>query len=51
MAKTDLTNQSQVFVEKYVRSGGHLEANKKAGKTLIHCEIKPVSSAESVQMK
>jgi len=31
MAKTDLTNQRQVFVEEYVRSGGHLEAAKKAG--------------------
>ena len=32
MAKTDLTNQRQVFVEQYVRSGDHhLEAAKKAG--------------------
>ena len=31
MAKTDLTNQRQVFVEEYVRSGDHLEAAKKAG--------------------
>ena len=31
MAKTDLTNQRQVFVEEYVRSGHHLEASKKAG--------------------
>ena len=31
MAKTDLTNQMQVFVEEYVRSGDHLEATKKAG--------------------
>ena len=30
-AKTDLTNQRQVFVEEYVRSGDHLEAAKKAG--------------------
>ena len=29
--KTDLTNQRQVFVEEYVRSGYHLEAAKKAG--------------------
>ncbi len=29
-AKTDLTNQRQVFVEEYVRSGDHLEAAKKA---------------------
>ncbi len=52
MANTNLTNQRQVFVEEYVRSGDHLEAAKKADtKTLIHCVIKPVSSAESVQMK
>ena len=31
MAKTDLTNQRQVFVEEFVRSGDHLEAAKKAG--------------------
>ena len=31
MAKTDLTNQRQVFVEEYVRSGDHLEAAKKGG--------------------
>ena len=31
MAKTDLTNQIQVFVDEYVRSGDHLEAAKKAG--------------------
>ena len=31
MAKNDLTNQRQVFVEEYVRSGDHLEAAKKAG--------------------
>jgi len=31
MAKTDLTNQRQVIVEEYVRSGDHLEAAKKAG--------------------
>ena len=31
MAKTNLTNQRQVFVEEYVRSGDHLEAAKKAG--------------------
>ena len=29
MAKTDFTNQRQVFVEEYVRSGDHLEAAKK----------------------
>jgi len=28
MAKTDLTNQRQVFVEKYVRSEDHLEEAK-----------------------
>ena len=31
MAKTNLTNQRQVFVEEYVRSCDHLEAAKKAG--------------------
>ena len=31
MANTYLTNQRQVFVEEYVRSGDHLEAAKKAG--------------------
>ena len=31
MAKTDLTNQRQVFVEEYVRSGNHLQAAKRAG--------------------
>ena len=31
MAKTDLANQRQVFVEEYVRSGDHLEAAKKYG--------------------
>ena len=53
MAKTDLTNQRQVFVEEYVRSGDHLEAAKKAldPKTRIHYVIKPVRSVESMQMK
>jgi len=31
MANTNLTNQRQVFVEEYVRSGDHFEAAKKAG--------------------
>ena len=31
MANTNLTNQRQLFVEEYVRSGDHLEAAKKAG--------------------
>ena len=31
MANTNLTNKRQVFVEKYLRSGDHLEATKKAG--------------------
>ena len=31
MANINLTNQRQVFVEEYVRSGDHLEAAKKAG--------------------
>ena len=48
MANTNLTNQRQVFVEEYVRSGDHLEAAKKLDtKTRIHCVIKLVSSAES----
>ena len=52
MSKTDLTNQRQVFVEEYVRSGDHLEAAKKAGyKERIHYGIRLVSSTESVQMK
>ena len=29
MAKTDLSNQRQVFVEVYVRSGDHLEAARR----------------------
>ena len=48
MAKTDLTNQRQVFVEEYVRSGDHLEAAKKAGYKGV---IRLVSSEGSVQMK
>ena len=36
MAKTDLTNQRQVFVEEYVHSGDHLEAAKKAGYNNTH---------------
>ena len=52
MANTNLTNQRQVFVKEYVRSGDHLEAAKKAGfKDTLHYEIRLVSSAESVQMK
>ena len=53
MSKTDLTNQRQVFVEEYVRSGDHLEAAKKLDtKTLIlHYEIRLVNSAGSVQIK
>ena len=31
MTNTNLTNQRQVFVEEYVRSGDHLETAKKAG--------------------
>ena len=31
MSNTTLTNQRQVFVEEYVRSGDHQEAAKKAG--------------------
>ena len=52
MAKTDLPNQRQVFVEEYVRSGDHLELQRRLDtKTLIHLGIRPVSFAESVQMK
>ena len=53
MAKTDLTNQRQVFVEEYVRSGDHLEAAKKAGYKDTHTllGIRLVNSAENVQMK
>ena len=51
MANTNLTNQRQVFVEEYVRSGDHLEAAKKAGYKDTHTLIRLVSSAESVQMK
>ena len=52
MAKTDLTNQRQVFVEEYVRSGDHLEAAKKAVYKDTHTHgIRLVSSAESVQIK
>ena len=52
MANTNLTNQRQVFVEEYVRSGDHLEAAKKAGyKTLIHYVIRLASSAGNVQIK
>jgi len=36
MANTNLTNQRQVFVEEYVRSGDHLEAAKKAGDKDTH---------------
>ena len=52
MAKTDLTNQRQVFVEEYVRSGDHLEAAKKAGYKDTHTlRNQACNSAESVQMK
>ena len=36
MANNNLTNQRQVFVEEYVRSGDHQEAAKKAGYKDIH---------------
>ena len=38
MAKTDLTNQRQVIVEEYVRSGEHLEAAKKSGYKDTHSQ-------------
>ena len=39
MAKRDITNQRQVFVEEYVRSGDHLEAAKKFSQSTrtIYC--------------
>ncbi len=39
MSNTNLTNQRQVFVEEYVRSGDHLEAAKKfsQSKRTIYC--------------
>ena len=36
MTKTDLTNQRQLYVEEYVRSGDHLEAAKKASYKEVH---------------
>ena len=33
---TNLTNQRKVFVEEYVRSGDHLDAEKKAGYKYTH---------------
>ena len=36
MANSYLTNQSQVFVEEYLRSCDHLEVKKKAGYKDIH---------------
>ena len=33
---TNLTNQRQVFIEEYVRSGDHLDAAKKAGYKYTH---------------
>ena len=36
MANTNLTNQRQLFVEEYVRSGDQLEAAKKAGERDSH---------------
>ena len=53
MSKTDLTNQRQVFVEEYVRSGDHLEAAKKAGYKDTHtlrnqaCKL-PRESADEI---
>ena len=55
MAKTDLTNQRQVFVEEYVRSGDHLEAAKKFSQSTrtIYCfaessVIRSVSVVKSI---
>ena len=53
MANTNLTNQRQVFVEEYVRSGDHLEAaiRRLDTKIRLHCVIRLVNFAESVQKK
>ena len=54
MAKTELTNQRQVFVEEYVRSGDHLEAAKKAGYKDTHtlrnqaCKLRRECADETV---
>ena len=40
MSKTDLTNQRQVLVKKYVRSGDHLEAAKKTGYKDTHSTLR-----------
>ena len=48
----NLTNQRQVFVEEYVRSGDHLEAAKKAGYKDTHTlRNQACRLPESVQMK
>ena len=53
MANTNLTNQRQVFVEEYVRSGDCLKQQRRLDtKTRMHFGIRPVSFAEmGVQMK
>ena len=44
----NLTNQRQVFVKEYVRSGDYLDASNKAGyKTLKLCLIRLLRFAES----
>ena len=48
MAKTDLTNQRQVFVEEYVRSGDHLEAAKKAGYKYIMTSVNCLTGTDRV---
>jgi phage terminase small subunit len=45
MANTNLTNQRQIFVEEYVRSGDHLEAAKKAGYKDTHTLLEVTSTS------
>ena len=51
---TNLTNQRQVFVEEYVRSGDHLEAAKKAGYKDTHtlrnqaCKLRREQCADEI---
>ena len=52
MAKTDLTNQRQILVEEMYALEIIWKLQRRLDtKTPIHCVIRLVSSAESVQMK
>ena len=51
MANTNLTNQRQVFVEEYVRSGDHLEAAKKAGYKDTHTLRNQAENTESESVR